>query len=227
MKNLRRRDAEAQRRRDIESEALCVSAPLRFKSAPGRTPQQGFTLLETLIAITLMAFLALGLTAALKLGLAFPGAAQTLDHAGPIVAVQNFLRRELSSALALPAADWDGVAFLGSPSAFEMIGAMPERAAGGGLHEVRLSLDGDKLMLRWRRLDPPGPARERALLDHVGGLDIAYWGSRHDTEAASWQRDWRAAQYLPALIRIRASLDGADWPDMLVALPAQPEELRP
>jgi prepilin-type N-terminal cleavage/methylation domain-containing protein len=191
------------------------------------THQQGFTLLETMIAITLMAFLALGLTAALKLGLAFPGAAQSLDHSGPVIAVQNFLRRELSSALALPAADWDGVAFLGSASAFEMIGAMPERAAAGGLHEVRLSLDGDKLMLRWRRLDPPGPAQERALLDHVRGIDIAYWGSRHDTEAAAWHPDWRAAQYLPALVRVRAMLDGADWPELLVALPVQPEELRP
>ncbi len=191
------------------------------------TNQHGFTLLETLIAITLMAFLALGLTAALKLGLAFPGAAQGLDRAGPVVAVQNFLRRELSSALALPAADWDGVAFLGSSSAFEMIGAMPERAAAGGLHEVRLSLDGDRLMLRWRRLDPPGPAQERALLDHVRAVDFAYWGSRHDTEAAAWHSDWRAAQYLPALVRVRATLDGADWPEMLVALPVQPEELRP
>jgi len=191
------------------------------------THQHGFTLLETLIAIVLMAFLTLGLTAALKLGLSFPGIAQTLDKGAPIAAVQNFLRRELSSALALPAADWDGVAFLGSNSAFEMIGAMPERAAAGGLHEVRLSLDGDTLMLRWRRLDPPGPARQRALLDHVAALDIAYWGSRHDTEAAAWRGDWRAAQYLPALVRIRAHLATGDFPELLVALPAQPEDVRP
>jgi type II secretory pathway component PulJ len=187
----------------------------------------GFTLLETLIAITLMAFLTLGLTAALKLGLAFPGAAQRVDKMAPMAAVQTFLRRELSSALALPAAEWDGVAFLGSASAFEMIGAMPERAAAGGLHEVRLSLVGDRLMLRWRRLDPAGPPQERALLDHVAGLDIAYWGSRHDTEAASWRGDWRAAQYLPALVRIRAQLANGDWPELMVALPAQPEEVRP
>ena len=189
--------------------------------------ESGFTLLETLIAITLMAFLTLALTSALKLGLAFPGAAQRVDKVAPMAAVQNFLRRELSSALALPAAEWDGVAFLGSASAFEMIGAMPERAAAGGLHEVRLSLDGDRLMLRWRRLDPAGPPQERALLDHVAGLDIAYWGSRHDTEAASWRADWNAAQYLPALVRIRAQLANGDWPELMVALPIQPEELRP
>jgi prepilin-type N-terminal cleavage/methylation domain-containing protein len=190
------------------------------------THQHGFTLLETLIAITLLAFLTLALTASLKLGLSFPGAVQSLDRMGPVTAVQTFLRRELSSALALPAADWDGVAFLGSASAFEMIGAMPERAAAGGLHEVRLSLDGDRLMLRWRRLDPPGPAQERALLDHVAGLDIAYWGSRHDTEAAAWVSDWRAAQYLPALVRIRARLSTGDWPDLTVSLPVQPDEVR-
>lgn len=189
--------------------------------------QHGFTLLETLIAITLMAFLTLGLAASLKLGLAFPGAAQSIDRVGPVAAVQNFLRRELSSTLALPASDWDGVAFLGAPNAFEMIGAMPERAASGGLHEVRLALDGDRLMLRWRRLDPPGPAQERALFDHVAGIDIAYWGSRHDTEAAAWRGDWKAAQYLPALVRIRAQLANGDWPELLVALPAQPEALRP
>lgn len=188
---------------------------------------RGFTLLETMIAIVLLAFLALGLMAALKLGLAFPGAAQTLDRMGPVTAVQNFLRRELSSALALPAADWDGVAFLGSASAFEMIGAMPERAAAGGLHEVRLSLEGDRLMLRWRRLDPPAPAQERALLDHVGAIEIAYWGSRQDTEAAAWRSDWRGAHYLPALVRIRAQLANGSWPELLVALPTQPEELRP
>jgi len=28
-------------------------------------------------------------------------------------------------------------------------------------------------------------------------------------------------------VRVRAMLDGADWPELLVALPVQPEELRP
>lgn len=193
------------------------------------TNDHGFTLLETLIAITLMAFLTLALASALKLGLILPEAARSLNGRGPVTAVQNFLRRELSSALALPAAEWDGVAFLGGKTALEMIGAMPERAAGGGLHEVRLSLEGDRLMLRWRRLDPPAPAQERALLDHVASFEIAYWGSRHDTEAAAWRDDWRAAQYLPSLVRIRAKLSGDEqaWPEMMVALPVQPEGVRP
>jgi prepilin-type N-terminal cleavage/methylation domain-containing protein len=186
----------------------------------------GFTLLETLIAMVLLAFLTLGLTTSLRLGLAYPTVAGAGDRLGPITAVQAFLRRELSSALSLPAAAWQGVAFEGGPHGLEFVAAMPERAADPGLHEIALYLENGRLMLRWRHLNPPGAANQKILLDHVAAVDLAYWGGDGPGSPASWRDGWHARPVLPAMVRIRVKLaDGADlWPDLVVALPTAPDE---
>ena len=188
-------------------------------------PSAGFTLLETLIALLLRAFLTMGLTAALRVGLAYPGMTDGFSRVGPVIAVQGFLRRELSSSLALPAADWDGVAFRGAPNALEMVGAMPERAAAGGLHEVTLYHKDRQLMLRWRRFDPPDAPRERALLNGVSSAEFAYWGRRRDGETPAWYGEWPGAKFLPTLVRLRLRFvdDATDWPELVVLLPVQPD----
>ena len=186
----------------------------------------GFTLLETLVAVLLLAFLTIGLATALKLGLALPTAADGRQQVMPVAAAQGFLRREMSAALALPSVEWRGVAFAGAPREMEWVAAMPERAASPGLNEVGLFLKDGSLMLRWRRLVPAAAATERVLVPDVVGVEMDYWGSTDGRAPAGWHQRWATPAVLPLLVRVRARLaEGrGDWPDLVVALPANPDQ---
>lgn len=189
---------------------------------------EGFTLLETLVAVLLLAFLSLAIATALRLGLAFPALNDPADRIGAVAAAQNFLRRELSAALALPAAQWDGVAFAGSAQAVEFVAPMPARAAAPGLNEVTLYLRNRELTLKWRRLDAPVPkakaTSEKALLKEVAGIGIAYWGSVDGVEDPAWHENWQKAKALPLLVRLRVRFtrEREPWPDLVIGLPTLP-----
>jgi general secretion pathway protein J len=217
-----------------------VSGPARIRVSDDR----GFTLLELLIAMTLLGLLMLGLFGGLRLGVRVweAGDAQAADRSR-IEAVQRFIRTYLSQARPLSAADRTGddvISFIGRRDQLDFTAALPAHLSAGGFEHVALSFaeldDGRGLVLRHgplrRRddgraelfeLDDPETA---VLLADVTEVEFSYFGAPDQRDDAEWTDRWEDQERLPLLVRIRIGLAGSDrrvWPELTVPLRIQGE----
>ncbi len=201
--------------------------------------ERGFTLLELLIAMTLLGLLMLGLFGGLRLGARVWEAsdARSADRAR-IEAVQRFIRTYLGQARPLAAADRTGdnvVAFIGRGERLDFTAVLPAHLSAGGFEHVALSLadhdDGHGLVLEHgplqRREDGRAElfqldeAETAVLLDNLVAVEFSYYGARNRGEDAEWTDRWDDDQRLPLLVRIRIEFPESDrriWPELTVAL---------
>lgn len=191
----------------------------------------GFTLLELLIAMTLLGFILALLFGGLRLGSrswdAGDARAEKTTH---LTLVQEFLRRELSQVTPY---FWKKVAnpdlaFVGESNSLMMVGPVAVHLGPGGLFLLGLSLDDDKLVMRQAAPDSDSTdfsaldeSEKIVLADHVEGLDFAYYGAETKDAEPQWTDNWKSQdtpQRLPYLIRVRVTFnDGQVWPDLVVS----------
>lgn len=196
---------------------------------------RGFTLLELLIAITLLGLLMAGLLGSLRLGArAWETGAQRLESSARLITIQGFLRQRLTHAIPLFVPDPSGresLVFTGGPEAMTLVTTLPDQL-GAGLHVVTLGLhpgdDGaSHLGFAWRplHLDPDGvplptiEAGRRDLIRDIAGLELGYFGARGRDPDAAWHEVWEDEQVLPTLIRLRIELAEGDrrrLPELIV-----------
>lgn len=186
---------------------------------------RGFTLLELLIAVTLLAAMMAMLFGGLRSGM--DGAARLdrrLEALDDLRTAQSVLRRLLTAAQ--PLATISGgrvIAFDGRPDGIDFVAALPQPLGGGlaqfrvrhdrsGLLEVlRVPLGGEGAEFDFRK------AATSPLLEKVSRLAIEYFGPDRDGRLV-WQGSWREVDALPNLIRLR--LDSASplpWPELVIA----------
>lgn len=193
----------------------------------------GFTLLELLIAMTLVSFILVLLFAGLRLATrSWDAGEQRIVDTGERALITNFLRGALEQIYPLR---WrvDGqevLAFEGAQQALAFVGRLPARQGSSGNHLLSLALvDGEggrDLVLRWQLPSPQASdfsalegAESKVLVRQVGELSFAYFGAESDLAEPDWVDRWSSATRLPKLIRVRlAGRDGAAWPDLVVAL---------
>jgi general secretion pathway protein J len=183
----------------------------------------GFTLLELLIAMTLLALLSLVLFGAFRFG------TRSWDRAETSTANGNEIRRAqdaITSALSraypeLQTADPANphIFFGGEREAVTFLG--PDRNQDGALDVITLGRQGDALtMIVTPELarDPKRQTVIRKLLGHVSFLELSYFGAGKPDDPPRWWTRWHNAARLPQLIRIRASLSSGrpGWTEMIV-----------
>jgi len=198
----------------------------------------GFTLLELLIGVVVLALLMAMLFGGLRLAShQVESRTARLDRAARIALVQSFMRRSLADARPLEVearrGGLDGavaaLAFDGSAEEVEFVATAPESAQSGGLDLVGIGLvrqgaAGTALSLRVRPYDAgaggaSAPLRETILLKGVGRAQFAYFGVSSGEAAPRWHESWREAPYLPALVRLSLTLSGGETvPDLVVAV---------
>lgn len=187
----------------------------------------GFTLVEVVIAISLVSVIMLGLITAF---VTFGNTGASLDRramaSDDVRLVYGFLRESLASASSrLYLREHDGAnvpAFAGGDVSLAWLGLMPARHGVGGLYHMRIDLERDdrasRLVLRYRpfRADEPEPdwsdAAEHLLLDEVSELSIAY----RRVGSEQWHAEWYDEQVLPGHVRIGLSLAESQWPALVV-----------
>jgi general secretion pathway protein J len=194
--------------------------------------QRGFTLLELLISIALLALLTTMLFGGLQLGTRQVGRqTDRLDRAARLSLAQGFLRRQLADArpLADPAQAAGIVAFAGERDSLSFVNPAPASAAVGGLESLSVEFADNRdptagrLLLRRRSDEPGAEIRGSVLLDHVRQAEFAYFGVAAAGEAAAWHESWRDMAYLPSLVRLSVAFsDGAVMPELIVALRLSP-----
>jgi general secretion pathway protein J len=202
-------------------------------------PQRGFTLLELLVAITLLGVLMAALFGALRLGArVWETGEERLDAAARVQVVQDFLRRQLGQSVPLTAIadqprDSGAILFIGGSDRLRFVSLLPAHL-GGGAQLLELALrqpashgEAVDLVLRMQPLDltGDGPAspqpEERILIEGIDRLEIAYFGPERPDAEPRWWHEWQNQSVLPALVRMRVGFpqgDGRRWPELIVGL---------
>jgi prepilin-type N-terminal cleavage/methylation domain-containing protein len=179
---------------------------------------RGFTLLELLVGVALMALLAALLFASLRFGagsLARVDATAAVAEERRIVAA--FLRQRLAGAEPLVERDATGahVAFDGTADRLRLVADMPP-AVGGGRHRLSLENTARGLQIAWTPLlgpdaEPVESGRRRLA---AGAARFAYYGRRAGAAEAAWHQTWTGELALPRLVRLQL----AGEPPLIVAL---------
>ena len=201
-----------------------------------RMQHTGFTLLELLIAMTLLGMILLLLFGGLRLGVRSWDASQKqVDSLNSIRSLENFLRRELS--LIYPYV-WNNaperrVAFLGERNRLSFVAPLPSRVGGGGLYLVSVELQQRSKVQRivWKHMplssqmqnfsalaEIPEMVLAASDLDNVEEIWLTYFGQENESAAPRWLDRWENSIRLPMLIRVQVKLsNNAQWPDFVVA----------
>jgi len=197
-----------------------------------RFASRGFTLVEVIVALSLVALIMLGLVSALR---TFGSTASTLDARAGAGAearlLADFHRASLMRASPLPLIQTpesgSTVPFSGSDTEMRWLGNLPARHGAGGMHHLRLYASAGGLYLQYLPhpggTEPPDWMAAPAHLLSAGldGLRITYQvrPERAD-EAADWLPVWDDPQHLPWRVRIDLAIDGQNRPPLIVALDA-------
>ncbi len=201
----------------------------------------GFTLIEVLIAVSLLSLLTMLLMGGVRFGVrVMDSETRRVDRTMQLSAALGFLRERLEQAqpLGLPVDEKGNapVVFVGEPDKLTFVGVTPPYLAIGGYELVTIHVDRrdgqERLVATWhpyRRTalregnQQPSARRETAGRDTVlfgdaVAVEFNYFGSAAG-EPSHWQPEWRDRPTLPALVRIRVTLrDGDPTPELVVAL---------
>lgn len=213
-----------------------MTAPARATGAA-----DGFTLVELLVAVSLVALLSVLLFGGLRFAMRAADAVDDrVDDAAQIAVAYNFMQNELADARPLPVAPDSTesvVNFTGAPDGISFVAVPPPYVALGGFHLLHVGLEGEgqdrQLVVSWQAV-PRGPVatgpamlQPSLLLDGVQSVDFAYFGVADPNRPPEWTDHWTGRRALPQLVRLRVAMaDGWQAPDLIVAPrlagPAQP-----
>jgi general secretion pathway protein J len=194
--------------------------------------QRGFTLIEVLIAMTLLGMMVVLLFTSMKIcAESWQKGEDKIDDVNDVAAVYQFFQHHLTEARPL----WDDfseenklLSFQGENQALQFVSAFPASAKKAGLQVFSLKLVNDgaeKIILvsikpffpatdgeEWRK-------EEVTLLRHVSNFSIQYFTKDESEPSGYWQDNWLNMEFLPSLVKIKIERDdGRFWPEMTIAL---------
>ena len=192
----------------------------------------GFTLLEILVAVSVVGLLTVLLSQGVQFALMSWG--QQLrddDRTSELEAVDHVLR-ELIGRMDPGGLPGDQVQIAGNVNSLRFTAKLPEgaqwRTPLRRAHILIAVDDSMRLTLSYQPyfpspIGPAVPARQEILLDGVEGLSIAYWQPPDANQPGAWRTTWNARDP-PGLIRFRLTLARTPgmprptpWPDIVVA----------
>ena len=197
---------------------------------------RGFTLLETLVALTLLGLVLMMLYGALFSAArsARAGDAQARENDDKRLAL-SFIRRVTGEAVPMLRVDEQGarLLFRGDDASLQFVSRLPAHHAGSGLYFLKLEVADDELRLNYTPLTREKAMLEEdifveadtvSLLEGVEAIDLDYFGRDTPDAEPAWHDEWddKARLLLPELIRFKviAGVPGA-WPPLVVAVRAQ------
>lgn len=203
--------------------------------SPVGARQRGFTLIEVLLATTVLAAgLALGF-ATLRAATASANRAEAMaQRSERIRAVEGFLRRRLSSALPIAfQTEPDtgrAVRFLGEPQRMRFVADLPDYLGRGGphLHDVQVLEEGGAdvlavgfaMVLAGQTIEDRQARPPEALADDVTSLRFRYRGLDAQYRPTEWLERWDYGDILPMQVSVEIeTAAGGRWPTLVVMLP--------
>lgn len=204
----------------------------------------GFTLLELLIAMAILAALAGLMAGSLSFGATVWSKSDAVaERTEQSIIAQRFLRRMLGEAQPLVHADTRRdrlLAFDGRRAELKFVTGSLSHAAIGGPYLVYVHLIGsgsDKsLAISWRELAPDledfdtsKDQETSVLMNGVSDLEITYFGKLTSGDDRQWQSSWENRKQLPLLVRIKLQFDRPNdhaWPEFVASTHVQSTSMR-
>ena len=206
---------------------------IAFSPCALRLVPNGFTLIEVLIAMTLLSIMVVLLFSSLKICAdSWEKGESKITDVNEIAVVYNFFQRHLSAAKPL----WNDLtekeertfSFQGKTRSLQFISAFPASAGRSGLQLFSLdSQEEDNEQVIKVTITPFFPITEGeewhkeevTLIKHVSEFTLAYFGSDEGTSEDGWAEEWLDKQVLPRLVKINIKLEnGIFWPEMIIDL---------
>jgi general secretion pathway protein J len=202
---------------------------------PSVSTQHGFTLLEILLVIILLAFLMTGaysgITAATR---AIRSGEAAIERIDKVRTVQEFLRHQLSRTLPFPFVQTNTtkVIFQGENNFMRFVAPMPGYLSKGGAYVQTLELtqgqDGQQLVFTSTLLNGFSFDRSSSdasstvvLLEHIHDGKFSYRGLNKNGDLTRWSDGWNDSSSTPLLVGIDLDLGESgqiNWPSMAIPL---------
>lgn len=210
---------------------------------------QGFTLIEVLIAMTLLSVMMALLFGAMKICAdSWEKGESKVADVSEVAAVYNFFQRHLTAVVPLSDSLTSDVnfgesfAFQGEAHKLQFLSSFPASAGQTGLQLITLQAeqDGDKGEKIIVSLTPFYPAAAGAnwddekkatevdILKRVKHFELRYFGDPDQTGTPDWYPEWSLREFHPRLVKISIALadkdnknkEGIFWPDIIINLKA-------
>lgn len=210
------------------------STPLGLRRRDAASAEAGFSLLEMLVAMTLLAMIGAVAVSGLRFGSrAWERGAEAGETAVESRAVQKFLRGLIAGARLIRLRDSSRTPpalFDGEPDRLVFAAPLPAHLAEPGDHLLWLAAErrggGGALALRWARIGASLPGVETAsaperLLDGVAAVALRYYGVDPETGRRGWTDAWRGRERLPELVELTVRWpeeDGRVWAPVVARL---------
>jgi general secretion pathway protein J len=197
--------------------------------------QAGFTLIEIVVAMVLLATMLLLLYSALSFSVRSWDAG---DAAGRRVADrrigESFLRREVSELFPMR---WKEAtmpqlrfAFEGEKDHLRFVSSRPAGITQGGLSLVGVEVQAEALPSRRKNLvmrrampddeqksfAPLDAAQPTVLIEGVENVSFEYFGAENDFTQPQWNDAWKWPARIPEMIRVRIQAEDGPQPEMIM-----------
>jgi Tfp pilus assembly protein PilV len=183
----------------------------------GRNPKAGVTLMETMVALLIMAMVAVLLSSGLG------GTARSFNRSDDAAAAidqalaRNDLRNWLEHALPSPAPGDQHPLFLGSASEITFLTVPPSASFWPGLAtQVDLDTTPTVTVQGLSQEDREERRQSLAIAPTEARLSFRYWGQISLDAAPAWHNNWPASAGIPILVRIDFQGLARPLPPMIV-----------
>jgi general secretion pathway protein J len=196
--------------------------------------QGGFTLLELLIALTLLGLITVMLYGGLHLAIrGAESGERRAEISEQVRLIQSFIRREVSQVYPLV---WSNkgkprVAFKGRSEALHFAAILPAHRGEGGLYLVSIEAryPAHQLIFSYRLARPEiqnfetkeAPQKSVILVEGIERVEFLYYGKQEKEDEARWHSRWKDRRNLPQLVRLRLKTVSLVWPDLVIPIYAK------
>ena len=196
--------------------------------SPGNRCRHGFTLVEVMVALTILSMVLLGTVTALRtLGNTQVSLERVSARVDEIRSVSEFLRDLMESAvvgsssggLGLGGGSRDATYFRLGDGFLEWKTNLLFGEAYGGTHVVRIAREEGQLMLRWLEPTATGldddkwrDAPSRPLVENLESFTVTL----REEFNTDWTDSWQENAIAPALVRLQMKSSGRFWPDLIM-----------